>query len=67
MRLQVRSPWIMAHVLPIAASFFQPHSLSHALLTKVITKGGSAEVYTSGSAASDAIKREYRLALTLGR
>ena len=34
----------MAHVLPIAASFFQPHSLSHALLTKVITKGGSAEV-----------------------
>ena len=56
----------MAHVLPIA-SFLQPHSLSHALLAKVITKGGSAVVKTSGSAASDAIKREYRLALTLGR
>ena len=51
----------MAHVLPIAASFFQPHSLSHALLTKVITKGGSAEVYTSGSAASDASLRQLEL------
>ena len=66
-RLHVRSPCIMAQVLPTAASAVNPQSLSHALFAWVMMKGGVAVVKTWGTSASGAIKRAYRLSVAPSR